>query len=127
MGSRQLADLKGKVLIEIRGAEYGSERVTFVCSDGSRYAMYHEQDCCETVTVDEVIGNPDELLGDPIVEAYESWSKIVDAPDSGTWTFYRIATASTVLVIRWRGVSNGYYAEGVTFNNVTAYPEPEDI
>ena len=38
-------DLKGKILTNIE--RVGDEELIFTCADGSKYKMYHEQDCCE--------------------------------------------------------------------------------
>ncbi len=117
------SDLVGKTLTEVRGAEKGSERITLVCDDGSMYAMFHEQDCCENVVVEDVCGDVDDLIGRPIVKAEESTSNDRiggESDDSWTWTFYHLATAHGYVTIRWLGESNGYYGEEVEFRKVGA-------
>lgn len=39
--------------------------------------------------------------------------------ESGTWTFYKFATAKGYVTVRWLGESNGYYGEDVSFCDVT--------
>lgn len=51
---RDVAALKGKTLTEVRGMEEGSRAITFVCSDGTAYKMYHQQDDNEIVYVSDV-------------------------------------------------------------------------
>lgn len=103
--------LVGKTLshIEATGAE-----IRFYCSDGNNYMLYHAQDCCESVTIEEIIGDLDDLIGTPITLASED----VNRGNSGceTWTFYNIATKKGHVTIRWYGESNGYYSESVDFS-----------
>ena len=112
-------ELAGKTLVAINGLERGGERVTFVCSDGSEYVQYHEQDCCEGVDIDDVIGDVKDIIGSPVLVADESSNS--DGPGKGeyvesfTWTFYKIDTAKGGVTIKWYGQSNGYYSESVSF------------
>ena len=62
-------DLLGKTIVDIYGAEVESEAIVFVCDDGSRYLMYHEQDCCESVDVNDICGDISCLLNTPITKA----------------------------------------------------------
>lgn len=124
METAKFSDLQGKTLTNIIG-EVGDKRMEFWCSDGSRYAMSHYQDCCESVDIQDIIGDLDDLLGTPILSAEEAES---DAPPSGfkheyepesqTWTFYKLRTIKGSVDIRWFGQSNGYYSESVDFDEV---------
>lgn len=120
----EIKTLVGKTLIKIVGKK-GDDTITFDAADGSEFVMYHRQDCCESVSVEDICGNPDDLVGTPILSAEESSSDqnpegVVSeyTPESQTWTFYRIATVKGSVVIRWLGTSNGYYSEGVTFAQI---------
>jgi hypothetical protein len=111
--------LIGKTLDSIEGMRKGSERITVKCSDGSSGEMFHVQDCCECVQVEDVCGEVDDLVGSPILDAREETNS-TDAPpneraDSYTWTFYILATIKGSVTIRWLGESNGYYSESVDF------------
>ncbi len=119
-----VSELLGKTLAFVHGS-VGQGRMTFTTDDGTEYVMYHDQDCCETVEVEDICGDIADLVGSPIIQAEES-SNDKDWPadttktkdewiDSFTWTFYRIATAKGLVVIRWYGTSSGYYSESVRF------------
>lgn len=107
--------LVGKTIVAIEGATVGAERVTIVCSDLTRFSLYHLQDCCERVRVEDVAGNPQDLIGRVVALADESSNKDnpPDYADSFLWTFYRPRTHGGDITIRWLGESNGYYGESV--------------
>lgn len=115
----ELEVLVGQTLVKITGAEAGSEDVFFENSRGDRYKMWHNQECCESVWLEEVIGDVDDLIGAPIARA----ECVTSAPpadeeylESATWTFYKFATIKGEVVLRWVGESNGYYSESVDFD-----------
>jgi len=110
--------LVGKTLEKI---DVTDEEVLFICDDDSAFRAYHMQDCCESVAIHDINGNPDSLIGSKIVESEdivsEDWPGDVPTPsylDSFTWTTHRIKTESDQEVsFRWLGESNGYYSESV--------------
>ena len=117
----EFSQLLGKTLFSIEGAVKESEEIIFTLSDGSKYKMYHEQDCCESVEVEDVAGDIESLIGVPILMAEESCNSDDEPPedsfydDSHTWTYYKLATIRGYVTIRWFGTSNGYYSESVDF------------
>ena len=107
--------LKGKIIREICGNEKDDELI-FVTEDGERYKMYHSQDCCENVFIEDICGELEWILGSPILLAEERCSDenpLGECEESFTWTFYEIATLKGAVTIRWYGSSNGYYSESV--------------
>lgn len=114
------SDLEGK---EIHSIKQSKEEIVFDCVGGYTYRMCHHQDCCEDVSIDDIDGNLQDLVGEKIITAYESSNyqnlpKKSDYDDSYTWTFYIIRTNKVSLTIRWYGTSNGYYSESVDFEQI---------
>lgn len=122
----KFSELKGKTITSAFGLLNGSEIVDLKCSDGTRYKMYHEQSCCESVSIEDVAGDVEDIIGSPILLAEEvssdEWPEGLEKPkykpDSFTWTFYKLSTIKGSITIRWYGSSNGYYSESVTFKEV---------
>lgn len=119
----EISELIGKSLTAVNHLEQGSDSVAFVCDDGSEFLMYHDQNCCESVSITDVEGDVIDLVGSPVLVAEAVSSDDHPAPpgeyvESYTWTFYRIATAKGFIVIRWLGESNGYYSESVDFAKI---------
>lgn len=110
-----VSDLIGQVVVSI---EKGEDRLDFTTSDGSRYRMYHEQDCCECVVLEDIIGDLDDLLDTPILLAEETTNYEEAKYESTTWTFYKFSTVKGDVTLRWNGSSNGYYSESVDFEKL---------
>lgn len=103
---------------------------SFTKDNGDKWAMFHDQDCCEEVYLEDIVGELDDLIGSPLLVAYVETSD--DAPlndyeDSWTWTFYRFATIKGSVVLRWYGTSNGYYSESVDFMKEGEYRYPRGL
>ena len=94
--------------------DHRQDRIKFAFSDGSVWTMTHDQDCCESVTLEDVNGDWEDLIGSPLLEASER-SQNIEESDSTTWTFYIFATNKGTISLRWIGNSNGYYSESVEF------------
>ena len=95
--------------------------LTFTANDGRVFEQYHDQDCCEHVYIESVVGDLSDLVGTPICVAEEKISterpEGVPVPDysegAETWSFYTLRTIKGSVDIRWCGASNGYYSETV--------------
>lgn len=110
------SDLKGKTLIHINEMD---DQLIFETSDGDLYKQFHEQDCCESVYIESIVGDLQDLIGHEILLAEEisniGGEPLSDYDESYTWTFYKLATIKGYVTIRWYGSSNGYYSEAVDF------------
>ena len=115
-----MSDLIGKTLSSV--VNNGNDEIIFTVNDGTRYVMYHIQDCCEQVYIDDICGDLQDLVGSPILESEEVSSSDVVPGDyedeSYTWTFYKLGTIKGSVNIRWYGTSNGYYSESVDFHKI---------
>jgi len=121
---KPITELVGKTVTKVYDA---GDDIVFECEDGKKYHLYHNQDCCETVSIESINGNLNDLVGSPILVAEEVTSgenpkdvnvKDLGCQDSFTWTFYKFATVKGYVDIRWYGESNGYYSESVDFEEI---------
>jgi len=121
----ELNELLGQTLAYVYG-EIGDDQMELITKDGRIYLFYHEQDCCESVAIEDIIGDLSDLIGEPLTEAEEVTDResipendtrhLMD--ESFTWTFYKFRTRKGSVTIRWLGESNGYYSEEVNFKRV---------
>lgn len=134
----EISTLLGKTLKEVSQT---NDEIIFTLEDDTQYKMFHSQDCCESVSIDDIEGDLQDLVGSPITQAEsvsnedfeKQWEnsftekteygdkKTKDGgyyPESHTWTFYKLATIKGYVTIRWFGESNGYYSESVDFCKV---------
>ena len=103
----------GKTITDIKKV-YNNE-LHFEFDDGNKLEMYHQQDCCEEVYIEDIIGDLEDLKNSPITmfETTSEYDTVGSWGDTSTWTFYKIATIKGYVTIRWFGTSNGYYSEEV--------------
>lgn len=120
--SREECNIAMMIGKKLESFEQDNDRVLLVCEDGSAFEMYHMQDCCEHVAVNDIKGELQSLVGSMIISTTEDvsgdWPADVELdyrPESFTWTTYTIQTAEAACIIRWLGQSNGYYSENVYF------------
>jgi hypothetical protein len=113
--------LVGKTIKDIiRSKPIDDDEIIFVCDDDTRYRMYHYQECCESVNIEDIVGGDlNNLIGKYIIDAYESNNGNYTEYSDEEWTFYTIITMEITYVIRWYGSSNGYYGTSVNFDDIT--------
>ena len=109
---RRYCDMKDMVGKKVLGVYYDEENFQ-ILTDDCVYALYHEQDCCESVWLTQVDGISDKIIGSRIVIAEE----VVDEKDTEyghiTWSFYKIGTNKGMIDFRFQGESDGGYSETV--------------
>ena len=111
-------DMIGKTMASVEQQKNdGGDSLVFTCDDGTTYLFEHDQDCCESVRIEDIAGDLEDLVGSPLVQSEGVTSSDADKPDewsdSWTWTFFKFATAKGYVTVRWLGESNGYYSESV--------------
>jgi hypothetical protein len=125
----KIETLVGETIDRIEGLVKDSDEVRIFTKSGKEFLFYHEQDCCESVNLNDFDGDPEDLKGALIVSAEEvsnsddEDNKPDDYSESWTWTFYKIETNKGGIWMRWLGESNGYYSESVTLAWVN---QPDD-
>jgi|ETNmetMinimDraft_5_1059913.scaffolds.fasta_scaffold83746_2 hypothetical protein len=143
----KFSDLVGKTIINVEGSPYaGGSLIKFSVSDIGMSSdkklhtlyMYHEQSCCESVYIKDIVGDWRDIIGSKVLLAEErsnSGYQHDDDPDdeyygldgsTETWTFYELNTSSGSMTISWYGSSNGYYSERVEFSEHPPYMYDEE-
>ena len=105
-------DLKGKVFTRVETDEV--DYINFYLNDGERFSLRHDQSCCESVYIESIEGDLQDLVDSLILIAEEAQPEdqaLNDYDESFTWTFYKLATVKGYVTIRWYGTSNGCYSE----------------
>ena len=102
----------------------GDIELVFEGDCGRMWKLHHEQDCCEGVSIEDIVGDISDLEGAMIFHAEEVSNDMISKPapseytESETWTYYRLRTNKGWVEFRWYGSSNGYYSESVDFSTL---------
>jgi hypothetical protein len=115
--SAKIEDMVGKVFTRVSGG-VGGGKLVFE-NDTERFVFFHYQDCCECVDINDIVGDLEDLVGEPLLIAEEVEGSVPadfedEYTESYTFTFYKFATRRGYVDVRWLGESNGYYSEGVS-------------
>lgn len=107
---------------------YNKDYLLFIETNGRAFIQFHEDECCESVNIEDINGSLTDLENSPILLAEEVFSNEEPAPEEDpehyTWTFYKLSTVKGSVTIRWYGTSNGYYSETVSFFEI--HPDRSD-
>jgi len=110
-GGPLFASLKGKTITRVSVTD--GKGLIEIVADGTIYHMYHAQDCCESVWLEDTVGSWGDIVGYAITDAY----KTSDGNDWQLWTYYTICTMRGTVTLRWNS-ENGksmYYSLDVDF------------
>lgn len=121
---REFGQLRGRILC---GAEQHGDELRLYLTDTHYVRFYHQQNCCESVSIEDICGDLSDLVGEPLTEAEEvrGYTGPEQDYESYTWTFYRFATRRGSVTVRWLGHSNGYYSERVSVDIIGGPVEEE--
>lgn len=121
-----LSVMVGKTFTEIVVDETEQDFILFKNEDYT-FEMTHQQDCCESVWLESIDQDIQNLVGQEILEFTERIEQGDVDYGTYTWTFYHIKTARDTFVLHWKGESNGYYGESVDLFCLKEPPSPPDI
>jgi hypothetical protein len=118
--SAKIEDMVGKVFTRVSGSVGGGELVFE--NDTEQFVFFHYQDCCESVDINDIVGDLEDLVGEPLLIAEEVEGSVPadfedEYTESYTFTFYKFATRKGYVDVRWLGESNGYYSESVSLGH----------
>jgi hypothetical protein len=112
-----LRSMVGRTFVRVEGS-VGDQEMLFVADNGEKFLFTHFQDCCESVDINDIVGDLQDLVGEPLLIAEQVDGEVPadwddEYTESYTFTFYKFATRKGYVDVRWLGESNGYYGEGV--------------
>jgi len=105
----KISNLIGKTLSRIE--QIDNDELIFTTFTGEKFKLFHDQFCCESVSIADICGDLYDLLDSPILIAEEVSQQKDDPEDednSGTWTFYKFSTIKGSVTVRWFGYENTY-------------------
>ena len=106
----KISDMLGLVFVSV--CQNGDELI--FKTENETFRFFHYQDCCESVYIESIVGDLNDLVGVPLWLAEESTMDDPNASDCCMWTFNKIATRKGYVDVRRNGSSNGYYSVSVS-------------
>lgn len=108
--SNEFETMIGEVLSSI-DIDTKENQILLTTKSGRIFKFYHEQDCCESVTINGlVVGDIQKLVGGVIQE--------ITKEESTTDTTLTFKIDEHTVISNWIGESNGYYSESVDFQEI---------
>jgi hypothetical protein len=120
-------DLVNETLTHI---DVAKDEVLLTTKSGRQIRLYHSQDCCESVLLEDIEGNIFSLIGAALTRCETQIEK--DQPPKPEWnsswtrTKFIFSTDSDTVILKWIGESNGYYSESVDIQEVVRSFNSED-
>ena len=88
---RSFEELVGRTLCR---AEADESTLVLYLTDRNYVKFYHQQDCCESVYIEDICGDLNDLVGEPLLIAeevsnYEAWDKKSHRPFPGDFLCFQ--------------------------------------
>ena len=112
-----LGELAGETLTYI-DVDPENDVILLTTESGRMIKIYHEQDCCESVRIEDTQGDWHNLIGKVIVTAYADEYESEVEYGSRTETTLTFCVDDATVINRWVGESNGYYSESVHIEEI---------
>ena len=115
----EFGDLMGSIIDSVVITDEKNEFI-ITLNNKEQYKLYHKQECCESVYIEDIVGDISDIIGAPLLVAEEVHGEtgdeeLEDTYTAYTWTYYKLDTNKGGITIRWYGTSNGNYSEKVSF------------
>ena len=118
-----IKQLHNKTLSRVEYKDKLDDELWFYTDDNKAIRLWHRQDCCESVNVDDIAGDLNDLVGSPLLRAEVRTEDGESSYGDLMYTYYELATIKGSVTIRWYGSSNGYYSTRV---DLAEYDVDED-
>lgn len=113
-----IKELENEIIKEINIVN--DAEILFEMQSGKKFKFYHEQDCCESVTIKSIEGSVKELIGKTVrlCEYTLEEREETGIAEYCTNTHITLKTDDNTVIFKWIGTSNGYYSESVHFREL---------
>lgn len=105
--------LKGKTLTKVKVKGGNDDTEIYFHVGKEKFVLTHIQECCEDVSLIDVVGDFSDLIGNPLITAEVRTSDYEPSSERryGTWAFYEMSTIKGSVTMRWLGMSSGAYSQ----------------
>ena len=111
----ELKSLVGEVLSHV---DESDGDLLLTTQSGRQIRFYHDQECCESVYIEDQDGEWHELIGKVLTNVSESSDFSDDDLDCVQKTEFAFTADDTTVVSKWHGESNGYYSTDVSIREI---------
>lgn len=116
---REYSNIINQTITGVDISTYDNNDAVILYFENGHYpAIYHDEECCESVELIDEDNDNHQSLRDLVGAKLLNFDVTSNKPEtteyeSETWTFYNLVTTKDIVQLRWFGTSNGYYSEEV--------------